>query len=128
MDHLHVLFEHNEQGKALAALHALERHVLPVLDPGVFTHGGRSVEAFPTDVAGVRPFPSVSPHMFFNMTFQFVSVATNGTGKWFLAGVRSHVADHLTPGVCYSTTDKAGERYVGGLWHTFRCMSCKVQL
>lgn len=39
MDCLHVLFEHNEQGKALAALHALERHVLPVLDPGVFAHG-----------------------------------------------------------------------------------------
>lgn len=127
MDRLHVLFEHNEQGKALAAPRALERHVLPVFDPGVLTHGGRSVEAFPTDVAGVRPFPSVSPHVFFHMTFQFVSVTANGACKWFLAGVRPHVADHLTPGVCYSTTDEAGECSICGLWESSCCVSCKVQ-
>lgn len=115
MDHLHVLFEQNKQRKALAALRALEWHVLPVFDPGVFTHGRRSVEAFPTDVAGVWPFSSVSPQMLFDMTFQFVCVATNGTGIWFLTGVCSHVADHSTPGVCCSTTDKAGEHFVGRL-------------
>lgn len=105
MDHLQVLFQHNEQRKALAAMHALEGQVLPVFDPGVFTHGRRSVEASATDVAGVRPFPSVSPHMFFNMSFQFVLVTTNGTGKWLLPRVCSHVADHSTSGVCYFTTD-----------------------
>lgn len=115
MDRLHVLLEHNEQRKALAALHALEGPVLPVFDPGVFAHGRGSVEASPTDVAGVRPFPGVSPHMFFHMAFQFVTVATYGTGVWFLAGVCSHVADHMTPGVCYFTADKAGEHFVGGI-------------
>lgn len=92
-----MLFEHGEQREALAALHALERHALPVFDPGVFGHGRRSVEAFPTDVAGVRPFSGVSPHMFPHMTF--VSVPTDGTGKRFLAGVRSHVAVHVAPAV-----------------------------
>lgn len=116
MHHLHVLFEHNEQRKALAAPHALEGHVLPVFDPGVLTHGRRSVEASPADVAGVGPLPSVSPHMFFHVAFQFVPVATDGTGERLLAGVSSHVADHLTPRVCDSTTDKAGECFVGGLW------------
>lgn len=112
---LHVLFKHNEQGKALAALRALEWHVLPVLDPGMFAHGGRSVEASPADVAGVRPFASVSPHVFFHVTFQFVSVATNWTAEWFLACVCSHVTDHLTPAVDSSTTDKTG-KLVGGFW------------
>lgn len=102
MDCLHGLFEHKEQRKALASLHALKRHVLPVFDPGVFSHARRSVEAFPTDVADVRPFCSATPHMFFSYELQFVSVTPNATGKWFLISVWacSHVADHLTPGVC----------------------------
>lgn len=110
MDHLHVLFEHHKQWKALAALHALVWQVLLVFDPGVFTHGRGSVEAFPADVAGVRSLPSVSPYMFFHMTLQFVSVTTNGADEWFLAGVCSHVVDHMTPGLCYSPTDIAGEQ------------------
>ena len=76
MHHLHVLFEHDKQKEELVALHALERHELRVLDPGVVTHGRLSVEAFPTVVAGVRPFTSVSHHNFFYMTFQFLSVPT----------------------------------------------------
>lgn len=89
--------EHNEHRKALAALHALERHALAVLDPGVFSHVGRSVEALPTGEAGVGPFSSVSPHVFFDMTLQLVSLTTNGTGVWFLVCVRYHVGDRFTP-------------------------------
>lgn len=85
-----------------------------LFDPGVFAHGRRSVEASATDVAIVRPSPSVSPHMFFNMSFQFVPITKNGTGKWLLPGVCSHVADQSTPGV-YFTTDRAGECFAGGL-------------
>lgn len=128
MGRLHVLFEDHEQREALAALHALERHVLPVFEPGVFAHGGRPVEAPPADVAGVGPLPGVSPYVFFHVSFQFVPVATNGTGEWFLAGVRSHVADHLAPGVRYSTTDEAAEHCVGGRGRAFCGVSCKVQL
>lgn len=116
MHHLHVLFEHHEHREALAALRAFEGHALPVFDQRVFSHGGRSVETSPADVARVRPLPRVSPHMFFHVAFQFVPVTTNGTGKRFLAGVSSHVADHLTPCVCFSATDKAGECFTGGLW------------
>lgn len=110
MDHLHVLFEHHKQRKALVALYALVRQVLHVFDPGVFTHGCGSVEAFPADIAGVRSLPSVSPHMFFQMTLQFVFITTNGADEWFLASVCSHVVNHETPGVCYSPTDVAGEQ------------------
>ncbi len=87
VDRLHVLLEHSEHRKALAALCALEGHVLPVSDPGVFTHGGGSVKTHPTDEAGERPFPSVSPQMLFHVALQFVLVTTNGTAVWFLTGV-----------------------------------------
>lgn len=116
VDCLHVLFEHHEQGKALAALCTLERHVLPVLDPGVFAQGRRSVEAFPADVAAVRFFPGVSPHVFFHVTFQFVSPATNWTAERFLPGVCPHVTDHFAPGVNFPAADEAGELLVGRFW------------
>lgn len=87
MDRPQMSFEQNEQREALAALHALEGVVLHVFDAGVFAHGGGSVEAPPTDVACVRPLPCVSPDVFFDVTFHFVSFATDGTGVRFLCGV-----------------------------------------
>lgn len=80
-------FEQNEQREALAALHALEGVALHVFEAGVFAHGGGPVEALPTDVAGVRPLPRVSPDVFFDVTFHFVFVATDGAGVRFLCGV-----------------------------------------
>lgn len=87
MDCPQVSFEQDEQREALAALHALEGIVLHVFVAGVFAHGGGSVEAQPTDVAGVRPLPCMSPDVFFDVTFHFVPVATDGTGVRFLCGV-----------------------------------------
>lgn len=87
MDCPQVPFEQGEHREALAALHALEGVVLQVFDANMFAHGGGSVEALPTDVAGVRPLPCVSPDVFLDVTFHFVSVATDGTDVRPLCGV-----------------------------------------
>lgn len=61
----------------MATLYAFEWFILFVCYSSVFTHGGASDETSPTNIAGVRSFPGMSPHVFFDMTFPFVSLSAN---------------------------------------------------